>query len=73
MRVVIADDDVLSNTHLGRLLEAFAQVEVVGIAVDGQQAVELVDRLDPDLLFLDIEMPKLNGFQVLKSIKQQPW
>jgi CheY-like chemotaxis protein len=72
MRVVIADDDVLSNTHLGRLLEAFAQVEVVGVAVDGQQAVELVDRLDPDLLFVDIEMPKLNGFQVLKTIKQQP-
>ncbi len=72
MRTVIADDDALSNTHLGHLLETFAEVDLVGVAVDGQQAVELVDRLLPDLLFLDIEMPKLNGFQVLKDIKHQP-
>jgi two-component system, LytTR family, response regulator len=72
MRTVIADDDALSSTHLGHLLETFAEVDLVGVAVDGQQAVELVDRLLPDLLFLDIEMPKLNGFQVLKDIKHQP-
>jgi CheY-like chemotaxis protein len=72
MRVVIADDDALSNTHLARLLEAFAHVEVVGVAADGREAVDIVDRLDPDLLFVDVEMPKLNGFQVLESIKLQP-
>jgi two-component system LytT family response regulator len=72
MRTVIADDDALSTTHLRHLLEAFPEVELVGVAADGAQAVELVDRLLPDLLFVDIEMPKLNGFQVLKDIEHQP-
>jgi len=72
MRTVIADDDARSSTHLAHLLEAFTQVELVGVAVDGEQAVELVDRLLPDLLFIDIDMPKLDGFQVLKDIAHQP-
>jgi two-component system LytT family response regulator len=72
IRVVIADDDQLSSRHLGRLLERFPQLDVVGVAQDGEQARELVDRLLPDLLFIDIEMQKLSGFQVLRAIRHKP-
>lgn len=72
LRVVIADDEELSVRHLQRLLGTYASVEVVGVAADGLQAVELVDRLRPDLVFVDIEMSGLNGFQVLKTIRHKP-
>jgi two-component system LytT family response regulator len=71
IRVVLADDEELAIRQLQRLLGSYP-VEVVGVASDGQQAVELVDRLQPDLIFVDVEMPVLNGFQVLKAIRHKP-
>jgi two-component system LytT family response regulator len=72
IRVVLADDEELAIRQLQRLLGSYPVVEVVGVASDGQQAVELVDRLQPDLIFVDVEMPVLNGFQVLKAIRHRP-
>lgn len=72
LRVVLADDEELAVRQLQRLLGSYPAVEVVGVAGDGEQAVELVDRLLPDLVFVDIEMPGLNGFQVLKAIRHKP-
>ncbi len=66
--VVIADD----NTEYCRLLKEYTDltddIEVVGIANDGVAAVEMVDKLHPDMLLLDNDMPKLCGIGVLKSI-----
>jgi two-component system, LytTR family, response regulator len=72
IQVVLADDDELSLKQLQRLLGSFPQVKVVGLAHDGREAVELVDRVQPDLIFVDVEMPGLTGFQVLQAIKHKP-
>ena len=72
IQVVLADDDELALSHLQRLLGSFAQVKVVGVAHDGREAVTLIDGIRPDLIFVDVEMPGLNGFQVLKAIQHKP-
>jgi YesN/AraC family two-component response regulator len=72
IQVVLADDDELALTHLQRLLGAFEGVRVSGVAHDGRAAVELVDRVLPHVVFLDVEMPGLTGFQVLKAIRHKP-
>lgn len=72
IRVVLADDEDLAIRHLQRLLGSYPGVDVVGVASDGEQAVALVDRLQPDLIFVDVEMPGLSGFQVLKAIRHKP-
>lgn len=72
IKVVVADDDELALSHLQRLLGSFPQVEVVGLARNGREAVSLIDRIQPDLIFVDAEMPGLNGFQVLKAITHKP-
>lgn len=72
IRVVLADDEELAVRHLQRLLGPYPAVDVVGVASDGLLAVEMVDRLQPDLIFVDVEMPGLTGFQVLKAIRHKP-
>jgi two-component system LytT family response regulator len=69
MRAVIVDDEKSGRSRLTRLLAAaHSDVEVVGEARDGLEAVEQIERLKPDLLFLDIEMPGLSGFDVLQTL-----
>jgi two-component system, LytTR family, response regulator len=68
MKCLIVDDEASARARLRRLLAAHAaQVEIVGEAADGLEALEQLTALRPDLLFLDIEMPGLNGFQILQS------
>ena len=68
MRSMIVDDEEPARARLGRLLAAHTDIVVVGEARDGLEAVEKVEELQPDLLFLDIQMPGLTGFEVLQSI-----
>jgi DNA-binding LytR/AlgR family response regulator len=68
MRSIIVDDEESARARLGRLLAAHPDIVVVGEARDGIEAVEKVEELQPDLLFLDIQMPGLTGFVVLQSI-----
>jgi two-component system, LytTR family, response regulator len=72
MRTVLADDDEPALRALARHLEAAEDVQVVAWAHDGQDTVDQVERLQPDLLFLDIEMPKLTGLQVLQRLQHRP-
>lgn len=65
---MIADDEKPARTRLLALLESRSDVEVVGVARTGREAVELVRTRKPDLLFLDIHMPELDGFGVLREI-----
>ncbi len=69
IRVIVADDHQLVLEGIRALLEKSSDIEVVGEAVDGQEAVELVQRLTPDVLVMDIAMPRLNGIQAVMQLR----
>jgi two-component system, LytTR family, response regulator len=70
MRSLVVDDEAAARSRLTRLLANHADVTVMGEAQDGLEAVQQIETLRPDLLFLDIEMPGLTGFEVLQSLSQ---
>lgn len=70
MKSIIVDDEESARSRLRRLLSAHPGIVVVGEAQDGLEAVQRIEELQPDLLFLDIELPGLTGFEVLQSIPQ---
>jgi two-component system LytT family response regulator len=65
---LIAEDEPLARRRLERLLQGRDDVEVVGAAVDGDDALAMIASLAPDLLFLDIQMPGMSGFELLAEI-----
>jgi DNA-binding NarL/FixJ family response regulator len=69
IRAVIADDHHLVRQGIRALLEKAGDIEVVGEAADGQQAIELVQHLLPDVLVIDIAMPRLNGVEAVARIR----
>ena len=69
IRIVLADDHRLFREGLRRLLELESDIEIVGEAKDGAEAVDLVLATDPDIVLLDINMPVLDGGQVIKQLK----
>jgi len=68
LRAVLVDDEQLAREELGYLLGQLGGVEVVGHAGNGPEAVETIDRLQPDLVFLDVQMPGLTGFEVARRL-----
>jgi DNA-binding NarL/FixJ family response regulator len=71
LRLLIADDHAPFASTLEALLTQDDSVEVVGVAHDGAEAVELAASLEPDVVLLDVEMPRLNGFQAAERIKER--
>lgn len=69
LRVVIADDEPRARQFLQRLLAEHADVEVVGVARGGGDALEQITRLRPDAVFLDIQMPDLSGLEVARALR----
>jgi len=69
MKALIIDDERLARNELRRLLENFPKIEIIGEAANAEEALNLIDELSPDLLFLDIQMPGKNGFQLLEAIE----
>ena len=67
---LIVDDEESARARLTRMLAVHPDIQVAGEARDGIEAVEKIEELKPDLLFLDIELPGLTGFEVLQSIPQ---
>ena len=72
MRVLIVDDERLARNELNRLLDKFPEIEVVGEASNGETAIEKIQELAPDLVFLDIQMPGMTGFEVLEHLHLVP-
>lgn len=69
MKTLIVDDERLARIELRRLLQDFPKIEIVGEAANADEALELIEELEPDLLFLDIQMPGKNGFELLSALK----
>jgi DNA-binding LytR/AlgR family response regulator len=68
MTGLIVDDEAAARSRLTRMLSKHPEVSIAGEASDGLQAVERIENFRPDLVFLDIQMPGLDGFQVIRSI-----
>ena len=72
VRAVIVDDEPLARTRLKRLLAAHPAIELAGEAGDGEAACRLIEEVSPDLVFLDVQMPGLSGFDVLARLHTRP-
>lgn len=72
LKAYLLDDEPLAVQRLERLLAADVRVRIVGKQNDPVLAVEEIRQLEPDLLFLDIQMPEMDGFEVLKRLQRQP-
>lgn len=70
IRVLLADDHTVLREGMRNLLEQEKDFEIVGEASDGEEAVELVSKLKPDVVLMDIVMPKISGIEATKQIKQ---
>lgn len=68
MKAVLVDDEQLARLELRRLLGAHPEIDIVGEAEDGDEALRLIREHGPDLLFLDIQMPGMSGFELLERI-----
>ena len=72
MRAIIIDDERLARTELRKLLQDFPEVEVVDEAANADEAINKIDTLQPDLVFLDIQMPGKTGFDMLAELERAP-
>ncbi len=68
LRTIVVDDEQLARDELGYLLGRLGGVEVVAQAGNGVEALETIDRLQPDVVFLDVQMPGLTGFEVARRL-----
>ena len=72
MKALIVDDERLARVELKRLLQPFKDINVVGEAVNVEDALEKITQLSPDLIFLDIQMPGKSGFDLLEELDSVP-
>jgi len=71
-RTLIVDDEQLARERLRQLLSKQPEIELIGECADGREAVAAIQKQSPDLIFLDIQMPELDGFAVLEAINAEP-
>ncbi len=72
LKVVLIDDERLARSELRRMLEEFSDVEIIGEAANSAEGIEKVESLNPDLIFLDIQMPDKSGFDMLSQLDKAP-
>jgi two-component system, LytTR family, response regulator len=68
MRILIADDEAKARSRLAAMLADYSAVEICGEAGDGITALEAIERLNPDVVLLDVQMPGLDGFEVIREL-----
>ena len=71
LRLLVVDDSALYRQMLQNLLRRIPGVEVVGAAGDGREALEMVERLRPHLVTLDVQMPTMDGLEFLRNLRQR--
>src|SRR5690606_18253241 len=71
-RVIIIDDEPLARQLIRTLLESFSEMVVIAECNDGFEGFKSIQEHRPDLIFLDVQMPRLNGFEMLEMIDQPP-
>jgi two-component system, LytTR family, response regulator len=72
MRAIIIDDERLARTELRKLLQEFPEIEIVDEASNAEEGINKIDLLNPDLIFLDIQMPGKTGFDLLAEVDKAP-
>ena len=72
VRVVVCEDEPLARRAIREYLRDVEWLEVVGTAEDGKQALRMIHKLEPDLVFLDVRMPGMDGVQVLEALDYRP-
>lgn len=70
---LIVDDEKLARDLLSEYIAGFPEIDVIGEASKGNEAVEKINKLKPDLIFLDVQMPGMTGFDVLEEIDHEPY
>src|ERR1700689_4001317 len=73
MRAFLVDDEALALKRLQRMLAATNRVQIAGVSQDPVEAVPAILEAKPEILFLDIEMPGMTGFEMLAHLQPQPW
>src|SRR5271156_6987082 len=68
---ILVDDEKLASEELAYQLKEFADVEIIATASNGLQAVKLIEDLEPDLVFLDVQMPGLDGMGVIRKLREK--
>lgn len=72
IKVIIIDDEPLARSIVREYLQAFTDVELVAECDDGFEGIKIIQQTQPDLIFLDIQMPRINGFEMLELIENPP-
>jgi two-component system, LytTR family, response regulator len=72
IRVLLVDDEPLAREMIREMFKDDVEVEIVGECVNGREAVEAIQEHNPDLIFLDVQMPEVGGFEVLEALKSLP-
>lgn len=72
MRALLVDDERLARAELTRLLDKFPEIEIVSEASNGEEAIKLIEEHKPDLVFLDVQMPGMTGFELLEHLHIVP-
>src|SRR5579864_489408 len=72
IRAVIIDDERLARNELKKLLQEFPEIEIIAEAANSAEGIEKIDSLNPDLIFLDIQMPGKTGFDMLSELDRAP-
>ena len=71
-KVLLIDDERLARNELKKLLQDFPEIEVIGEAANADEGIEKIESLNPDLIFLDIQMPGKTGFDMLAQLDSAP-
>ncbi len=72
MKIIIIDDEPLARSIIREYLQYHTDLELAAECTDGFEGVKAIQQLEPDLIFLDIQMPKINGFEMLELIEEPP-
>ena len=71
-KTVIIDDERLAREELKSILSEYPEIEIIAEAKNGDEGIEIIERMKPDLVFLDVNMPGMTGFEMLKKLEEIP-